>query len=1068
MLNKFFKMFVTLSVLGVVAFGVGCKDYGGDIDDLKSQVAQLKTTVDKLQADVNSGALITSVTSDNQGGVIITTTNGTYHIEAGKDGKDGKDGANGSNGSSTPSTVWSIGDDGYWYEDGVKTEHKAVATDGEKGDKGEDGSYWKVETKDGGLYFVEYKNGAKTGNEEKINLPSGSADGVTAIWDTEAYELTLIVDGEPVVVYLASTLKSLAFVPETIFDGLGVIEVKKFTYPGYTTTTPKTYPFVKVSTEDNTGLFLTTAPTIATYRLNPQNVNPEDYTFDFINRTAYTRATADASDLVEFVSGKMDKGLYDVTIKLNKDLTNDTPDHQQYNDIVALRAIANDKKGDLNEYIVSDYSYLESTLYWGYRIIHQDKYKKGEPRFYRYESFVDIEEETDYNGGAGITVDGFLNPATVVLNYKDQVDLLDYVYTYCATYGDVVDELLGVEYEFYFAGLDANQLVTLSTDGTQALYESNTGELTNQNAFVVLTGDKGSVIKVNDQFIVNGTPAIGRTPLVYVRSLVDGKPLAEAFIKIEIIEGEVAPEPTNHWWDIFIIHDVNFDYDKLTTTATAIGENGTVTAPRKPAGPNPNNKLIVNWTEVNQWVLDDNEVNMSYENFGKKYNLDEPKIVVIKNGTTYTQPGETLPDYGDASIYLDDFSNIGTYYQGVSGTKLSPTNWEQSTNIVDILLDNTVAADGVKHYIYVVFESLTDQYPDVVLEFIYFIPKHEHEFTLLEWILNPDYVLNANPNKPWLLNPTRPSNVNAAADRTQYGVVRVKGQENVNQSGLIEHFKEYSVEVNLESTYTFEIVNYLATDVEFQVTGTTGVVATTTAGYSTVTLTGAELEAIVNQTADTPYIVLSGASRLQESKEILVKVTEVCNGDAAQKKDGYYYVVFEALKATINFNDIAFGTYKDYSDYALVYELIKSVVDENGESVLEWDGSAWKLVGAYSDMTTATIAVTLDALTYTYGDSEASFGERLYPVESGQTPAAGYDTGVTFDADGIEWWNMGTDLQVDKHFGAKVTITITVDGTKIKLAEGEGEFTVLSTANTAAQKDPNHEADGTYVPDPWK
>lgn len=58
------------------------------------------------------------------GGVEVTLSNGkSFTIKNGDAGKDG--------------TQWTIGEDGYWYQDGKKTEFKAK---GDKGDQGEPGT----------------------------------------------------------------------------------------------------------------------------------------------------------------------------------------------------------------------------------------------------------------------------------------------------------------------------------------------------------------------------------------------------------------------------------------------------------------------------------------------------------------------------------------------------------------------------------------------------------------------------------------------------------------------------------------------------------------------------------------------------------------------------------------------------------------------------------------------------------------------------------------------------------------------------------------------------------------
>ena len=708
------------------------------------------------------------------------------------------------------------------------------------------------------------------------------------------------------------------------------------------------------------------------------------------------------------------------------------------------------------------------------RIIHKDGYATNGPRYYR-NKFVTIEEATDYNGGRGIIVDGFQNPASIALNYKEEIDLLDYVYTYSEEYGDVVDDLLGVEYEFYFAGLDAtyqegdnvNDHVTINVDGNRAKYETTTGEKTNQNAFVKLTGEKGSVIKVNDQFVNLGTPAIGRTPLVYVRSKVNGKYLAEAFIKLVIVEEIVEVRPLG--WDVFVVHDVVFDSDKLTATGTYSGDNGIAEAPRRQMV-YANKDLNVNGIEFTQWILDDDAVNMPYAVFASKYDIENPKIILVRNGSTIGQPGAMLPAHPAESnnTILEDFRNISTYYPGVYGDLLRPTDWTQPGSI-DIKLTNQTPADGQKHYIYVVLEALDNtRNIDVVLQFSYFLPLHEHNFTLGEWTLNPDYLLNDNPANSWRLNQTRPSDINGPADRTRYGVVQAKIRTGENRSSIIEHFKEYNVKVNPEATYFFDIVNFGTYDAFFTVYGI-GSVSTIVEGgrqCSRLSISGSDLLYIVNMYAPSPEIVLSGASPFQESKEILVKVTETCNDDARQTMAGYYYVVFKGLKVTMKFNDVAFGTYSDKSDYVLVHELIDSIVDEYGNEIIKWVDGAWTIAADYADITTS-ILVRINKLTFPYGDSEASFGWDLYIVGPRQSPV-GYNNGVVFDDEGIEWWPSGAGLQREKYFGAVVeVIVVTIDGYNIKLAVGETKLQVLSTSNSA-YKNPNHQPDGEPSDPIWK
>ena len=158
---------------------VSCKDYDDDIKDLQAQIDAQKKVLEQLQALIQQGSILKSVTPITGGVNIVVSKDGkdeTFTITNGDKGDKGDPGAPGAPGApgdpgapGTPGkngTVWSIGTDGMWYCDngdgnGAKvTEYRAVPlvdiskdgywvingqkTDmvakGDKGDKGDPGS----------------------------------------------------------------------------------------------------------------------------------------------------------------------------------------------------------------------------------------------------------------------------------------------------------------------------------------------------------------------------------------------------------------------------------------------------------------------------------------------------------------------------------------------------------------------------------------------------------------------------------------------------------------------------------------------------------------------------------------------------------------------------------------------------------------------------------------------------------------------------------------------------------------------------------------------------------------
>lgn len=111
----------------------------------------------------------------------------TTYKAIGQDGKDGKDGKNGTNGkdgkdgkNGTNADVWTIGTDGFWYKNGVKTEYKAIGEDGQDGTGSAD--KWTIGT-DGYWYL----NGTKTEYKAIGQDGSNGADGATWTIGTDGY-----------------------------------------------------------------------------------------------------------------------------------------------------------------------------------------------------------------------------------------------------------------------------------------------------------------------------------------------------------------------------------------------------------------------------------------------------------------------------------------------------------------------------------------------------------------------------------------------------------------------------------------------------------------------------------------------------------------------------------------------------------------------------------------------------------------------------------------------------------------------------------------------------------------
>ena len=123
------KKYLSALLFGALLFAsagtfTSCKDYDDDISNLQEQVDGVKADLEDLQAQISAGKWITNVAAI-EGGFTVTFSDGqSFNIVNGQDGADGAAGAAG-----TPGTQITIGEDGYWYFDGEKSEYLAVANE---------------------------------------------------------------------------------------------------------------------------------------------------------------------------------------------------------------------------------------------------------------------------------------------------------------------------------------------------------------------------------------------------------------------------------------------------------------------------------------------------------------------------------------------------------------------------------------------------------------------------------------------------------------------------------------------------------------------------------------------------------------------------------------------------------------------------------------------------------------------------------------------------------------------------------------------------------------------------
>ena len=540
------KKFIGALLLGSLVMAGGtftaCSDYDDDINSLNERVDAVEKAVEDLKAQIEAGSVITSVTSTETGVTITLSNDQTYELTNGKDGAAGK-----------PGSVVEIGENGNWFIDGVDTGNPSRGEKGEQGDQGpigpegpqgpagedgEDGTaissiYYKPGESG---YWVKVTETADGPKEEITDIKwTSDTSTVRVVYDTENGVLLIsnaegMAEGEVISIPITSDLKSLAVIPYQLDKETNYPLVFFYNIMGYTSDFEDGNASVDISVAASTNAQ-------AHYRLNPANANTQDWTWSMIDRVV-TRAEGDQNELLSVVSTEKQNDELIVTLASNKSLE-DLNEGQDFNGNYfkehAIAALQGTNK-ETSEVITSDYIKVSSkdlkdfSIITGYDMATEEVFELPKAG----------EEDTDE----------FKNNhnADAQLIYTESLDLEPLVQTWAkevvsptnipAMVDDMVDEGV-LTYEFILP----------------ATYELGANK-TNQQDFVTL---EGSVLKVNAEKYPNGTAAIGTTPVVWVRAIINNKTIATGVMKVAVVKEASVEKPAY----VVTVDPLNMEYNDI-------------------------------------------------------------------------------------------------------------------------------------------------------------------------------------------------------------------------------------------------------------------------------------------------------------------------------------------------------------------------------------------------------------------------------------------------------------------------------------------------------------------------
>ena len=274
------KKYLSALLFGALLFAsagtfTSCKDYDADINNLQTQITANADAIKALQSKVDAGKWVTEVAAITNGFKITFSDGQSFEVVNGADGANGANGADG--------TQITIGEDGYWYFDGEKSEYKAVS-DEETGKTkapyvNEEDGYWYFYNEDGtaqksaykalgAAYAVAYNGG--------FNIMIPDADGTmqTIFVPGAAASITEMTLGEKT--------KQSVTISNVLTNGF-YISAEKFTFNSRTTDISAASKWPGNKKLPNNGDYVYASPTSIDLRIDPVDVLVNGYNFYLTN-----------------------------------------------------------------------------------------------------------------------------------------------------------------------------------------------------------------------------------------------------------------------------------------------------------------------------------------------------------------------------------------------------------------------------------------------------------------------------------------------------------------------------------------------------------------------------------------------------------------------------------------------------------------------------------------------------------------------------------------------------------------------------------------------------------------